>query len=170
MIVTTSLITKLLIQQIPNLDNITVMVEDFEPGKGMIYITTYMGSWSAYWGNMYTGHGIRDFFCKRETPYLIKKLAPEIEHTVPNTVDEALETVLKKRIIKMRRGRGITAYEASGLWSDSSYVTWNNKKELFYRVFGDDWWSNLPTITNPKYDYLTRVVNTIKEAFELNKG
>lgn len=50
--VTTSLVTQLKITEVPNLDPIDVMLENFEPGKGRITIRCYTKAWTSYWGGM----------------------------------------------------------------------------------------------------------------------
>jgi len=37
-------------------------------------------------------------------------------------------------------------------------------------VDGDEWWYSLPQKKNPSYEYLTRIVDTIKEALNAEKG
>lgn len=45
-----SLITKVRITEVKNLDLINVTLDDITPGKGRIMIECYGKSWSSYWG------------------------------------------------------------------------------------------------------------------------
>jgi len=55
----------------PDLDPITVFIEEPEPGKARITIEVYGDDWSYYWGNMGAGVTAREFF--NDIPYLANK-------------------------------------------------------------------------------------------------
>lgn len=55
------------------LDPITVLVEDFAPGKGQITITCFGEAWTAYWGGC-GDKGVTAFFCNAYSEYLVDKL------------------------------------------------------------------------------------------------
>lgn len=69
--VETSTVTKLLITGAEGLDPISVYLEDFEPCKGKITVSCYDKTWHAYWGGMWDGLTIGQFFCKLHDAYII---------------------------------------------------------------------------------------------------
>jgi hypothetical protein len=58
----------------PALDTITVFLQDFEPGRGMITVCCYGLAWSAFFGAMGNGKSIREFVDAVPTDYLAGKL------------------------------------------------------------------------------------------------
>ena len=56
-----------------SLDEITVYLEDYDPGQGKITITCYGKSWTAFWGSM--GETIEKFFLRVDNGYLSKNLS-----------------------------------------------------------------------------------------------
>lgn len=164
--VTTSTIQQLLITDVPNLDPIRVMIENFEPGQGMITITCYGESWSNYWGAMGGGSTIEVFFTRASANYLAGKLGNGIKSEMYDS--NFAETACRKQVITDRRARDLNHKEARELWER---IDWNEfydepgpSAELFNDIFGDEWWNQLPEKPNPKWTYLLRIVETIKEA------
>jgi hypothetical protein len=35
-----------------------------------------------------------------------------------------------------------------------------------YDVFGDEWWYDFPKKPNPKYEYISKIVDIVKEALK----
>ncbi|POA47111.1 hypothetical protein C1893_17070 [Pseudomonas sp. MPR-ANC1] len=66
-----STVTKLVITGAPNLDPITVFLEDLAPCKGKITVSCWGKSWTAYWRSMWDGLNIAQFFCELNTSYII---------------------------------------------------------------------------------------------------
>ncbi|MCF5327420.1 hypothetical protein GIW15_25995, partial [Pseudomonas lurida] len=66
-----STVTKLVITGAPNLEPITVFLEDLAPCKGKITVNCWGKSWTAYWGGMWEGLNIGQFFCELNTGYII---------------------------------------------------------------------------------------------------
>lgn len=66
-----STVTKLVITGAPSLDPITVFLEDLAPRKGKITVSCWGKSWTAYWGGMWDGLSIGQFFCELNTGYII---------------------------------------------------------------------------------------------------
>ena len=56
------------------LDPVTIYLEDFEPGKGMITMFCYGKAWTRYWGGMGNSN-IADFFCGCDEHYIAKNLS-----------------------------------------------------------------------------------------------
>ncbi|ARV17507.1 hypothetical protein AEP_00547 [Curvibacter sp. AEP1-3] len=63
----------LVIDDLPRLDPIRVVLENFEPGKGRIIIVCYDAAWVAYWGAM-SGKSVQDFFVRSDAGYLASNL------------------------------------------------------------------------------------------------
>ncbi|ECD3753445.1 hypothetical protein E0S44_14755 [Salmonella enterica subsp. enterica serovar Orion] len=115
------------------LDPVRVMIENYEPGKGRITITCYGKAWTAAWFAM-----------------------------GGDTVQE---------IIKLRRQKEIDAYKARKMWDEAEtaedvkanccdYVIGNELLNLF----GDDpWYAKWPSVPNPEYQYLDRVINAVRD-------
>lgn len=165
----TSQVTKLTITGLPNMDTIAVMTEDFGPGAGKITITCDGEAWTHYWSHMGENNTIRSFFGKCETPYLVGKIKGRIDARIPDEDDEALHTLLRKTIIECRREGDLTRDKARDLWEESTFACFGEHRALCEEVLGDDWWHHTPTQINPEYEWLTEIVNTIKEAFALQK-
>jgi len=64
-----SIVTRLEITELPNLDPIRIYVEDYEPGRGRITISCYDAAWVGYWGAM-SGRTIAEFFVDCDAEYL----------------------------------------------------------------------------------------------------
>ena len=66
-----STVTKMVITGATQLDPITVFLEDLAPCKGKITVSCRGKSWMAYWGGMWDGLSIGQFFCELNTSYII---------------------------------------------------------------------------------------------------
>ena len=138
------------------LDPVRVMIENYEPGKGRVTITCY-------------GKACND--------YLIGCLDPQLLSTVDDDNDANLLFV-KSEIIKLRREREIDAEQARNMWDEAenaddvkeSCCCFGVGNELL-SLFGDDpWYAGWPTVPNPKYQYLERIVNAVRDGLkELDK-
>lgn len=73
MIIKTSPVIRLEITEVKNLDPIRVYIEDYEPGKGRITISSYDAAWVGYWGAM-GGMPITKFFIDCDAEYLAGNL------------------------------------------------------------------------------------------------
>ena len=172
MIVTESTVRKLTITAVKNLDPVAVMVEDHGPGVGKITITCFNDCWTHFWGAMGERHTLTSFFAKCSTPYLAGKLKCGISDEINEDDEEVLTKALRTEIIKRRRDGDIEHDEARDLWDSSDFPVAENgyvDSSLFYNVFGDDWWDCRPKKPNPDYEYLCRIIDTVKEAFSLPK-
>ena len=138
------------------LDPVRVMIENYEPGKGRITIICYGKAWTAAWFAM-GGDDVRS--------------------TVDDDNDANLLFV-KSEIIKLRREREIDAVLAREMWDEAENA--DDVKEScccfgvgnkLLNLFGDDpWYADWPTVPNPKYQYLERIVNAVREGLkELDK-
>ena len=159
-------VTKLTISDVPNLDAVDVIVEDFGPGQGEITITCFGEAWSYYWSHMGEDTKLTDFFLKASTPYIVGKLKVGISATIDNDDSEELEILLKKEIIRMRRCNDLSADQAREFYNDAAGVEWGERGDICSQVFGDEWWERTPKKPNPDYEHLCRIIQTVKEAFE----
>jgi hypothetical protein len=160
-----STVEKIRITEIANLDPITVILEDFEPGKGKIIIECYGQSWSSFWPAM--GGTITEFFCRCDEHYLAKNLSLIREY-----VDDydALGDQVKRRICEMRRSKELESFDARELFDEANYIEdpYGDNAKLMEAVFGDEWRHdlNIPSKINPDYEYLTRIIKTVQQALK----
>lgn len=164
-----SFVSKLKISEVNGLDPITVFLEDFERGKGRITISCYDSSWNSYWGAM-GDRNIKEFFLSCDNSYLIKNLS-SIQSNINDY--ETLEKKIKEHF-KEDYEDGLseiqTLYEnieeLGG--EDCSWEYWlSGNHDVISEVFGCEWWECIPTKTNPKYTYLSRIVDAVKEGLKL---
>lgn len=166
MMITETTARKVVIQGIPNQDPIAVYLEDQGPGAGKITITCFDDCWTNYWGSMGGDQTISQFFQHASDSYIAGKLHHE---TKPTVVDiEAIEAHVKMSILKERRQGDLTEKAARELWENVDSIEFDMPIEVnagfFHDVYGDEWWYRLPHKPNSKYEYLVRIIQTIKAA------
>lgn len=163
--------TKLVISDVERLDPISVYLEDLGPERGKVTITCFNESWSYFWGAMGKGNDIRRFFLSCDEHYLAGKFASSLDSAVDDP--DALATTAKKYIVKLRRDDNFSKETARDLWGlaeelPSIYAQMDGKNDNYYdamyRIFGDEWWYEVPKKPNHKYEYLCRIINTVKAA------
>lgn len=169
----TTQITKLLISDLMGephkLDPVTVILEDFEPGKGKIIIECYRKSWSSYWGAM-SGRTISQFFSDCGADYLIGNLAPYLNST--RFCGKATAKQVQAEIIKGRRRNEFTKETAREHYDETSFLSdvpsidylAAAHYDLMQAVFGDEWWHAVSQSDepNPDYQYLQRIVQAVQ--------
>jgi len=121
----------------PELDPITVFLEDFELSKGKITITCFGKAWTAYWGGM-SGKTVAEFFCSCDVHYLAGNLSDidsEITdfHEISKVIDEEVD--------------------------QNTLMLYSEKLSIAY---GDEWWRDLPEITNHEYTYLCKIIKAVQ--------
>ena len=162
-------VTKIYISDIKNLDPITVILEDFNPGQGKITIECFGKAWTSYWNAMGKDNTIDKFFCDCDNDYLAKNLAPQLKSSIPD--EDGLNEDAKKTIIERRKHDEIDKMTARRLWNmtkcDSSWggLSMDNDEAL-YGIYGEEWWYCLPQKSNPEYVYLCRIINASREALK----
>lgn len=154
------------------LDPVRVMIENYEPGKGRITITCYGKAWTAAWFAM-GGDDVQTFIKRVSNEYLIGYFDPQLRSTVDDDNDANLLFV-KSEIIKLRREREIDAVLAREMWYEAENA--DDVKEScccfgvgnkLLNLFGDDpWYADWPTAPNPKYQYLERVLNAVRDGIK----
>ena len=94
-------VTKLVITGAPNLDPITVFLEDLAPCNGKITVSCSGKSWMAYWGGIWDGLSIGQFFCELNTSYIIGYFDQAMNSRQFN--GEALANKVQRLVLKERR-------------------------------------------------------------------
>jgi len=161
----TSQVTRLRLTELDGLDSVTVMLENFEPGKGKIHIECYGESWSSFWPGM-SGDSVEVFFCRCNESYLAGNLAPLLNSSVPDL--DGLVNVVRKEVITQRRSKELDESDARELWDEAeNLVNANSIKELQHydilpKMLGREWWYSIPETVNPKYDYLCRIIRAVQ--------
>jgi len=162
-------VTKIIITGVENLDPVAVYLEDHGNASGKIIITCYGASWTHYWSHMGEGNTLIDFFCSCDEHYIAKKLAPGIETSITNY--SALIDHAKRDVFTERRMGEISKEKARELFNliesfgnDGEYLF--NDRDSMYEIFGDEYWYGLPTEPNHEYQYICRIINTVKDALK----
>jgi hypothetical protein len=169
----TAMVEKLIITDVPDLDPIAVYLEDQGPGAGKITITCFNDCWSNFWSHMGETYTIRTFFQKCDVHYLADKLRNGSPTREPDP--EKLEEKAKRHIIERRKLAYITKDEAREQYEDSERLCdfWHEMngygeafKDAMFEIFGDDWHDSVPMKPHHQYEYLCRIVKTVQEAIQ----
>jgi hypothetical protein len=169
MVIKESTLTKLTITDVPHLDPINVIFEDYGPQRGKVTIEVCGDAWSYFWGAMGEGYTIKSFFVKADSDYIVRKLHIGIQATIDDESQEALELKAKKMILFWRREKSIKKGTARRHWELSEDISDFGKDynaDILNEILGSDWYDMLPQIPNPKYQYLKRIVETIQAAIK----
>lgn len=151
------------------LDPVRVMIENIEPGRGLITITCFGKSWNAGWGSM-GGGTVQDFIKRVSNDYLIGCLSPQLRSTVDDDNDANLLFV-KTEIIKLRRQLEISYDEARIMWDEAENADDVKANCCDFQLggnllnlFGDDpGYAGWPTVPNHEYQYLERIINAVRD-------
>ncbi|MFJ2970754.1 hypothetical protein [Pseudomonas fulva] len=167
----TSTVTKLLITEATNLDPNSVYLEDLAPCKGKITVSCYDKTWHAYWGGMWDGLTIGQFFCKLSPTYIIGYFDRSLSSRRFSA--EALADKARQLIVQLRRDQDLDGDDARSLFDEADDVRYTGSldecgghREFMHRVFGVDWW-NLPADAmepNPDWAYLCSIIATVQQA------
>ncbi|WP_178083678.1 hypothetical protein [Pseudomonas sp. Sample_9] len=148
-----STVTKLVITGAPSLDPITVFLEDLAPRKGKITVSCCDKSWHFYWGGMWDGLTIGQFFCRLDEDYIIGYFQPMLESQ--RFSNDALLALAKKSVIDPRRmrkgywefGDSLDQEDARDLYDQidelrgvESISMGHQQGELLTNLFGPEWW------------------------------
>lgn len=143
-----SQIDKILITQIPNLDPISVFLEDYgsEKGRGKVTIECFGDAWSHFWGSI-GNKTIGEFFCSCDNHYLREKFAPELKSNIIDEDNRANHA--RQHIIERRKEDLITKEEARRLYNLAEHLCASDE-DLMYDIYGDEWWDYAPTVSYPR--------------------
>lgn len=160
-----SLIRRLEISEVQNLDPIRVMLEDIGPGQGRINIECWGKSWASFWGGM-GKDTIAEFFTSCDEHYLAGKLS-----NIPADVytPDGLKDKLKQEVMDERKKRCISRREARKKFNaiveldlpETEEQLWGIARKM-EELIGEEWWYQIPKTTNPDYAYLTRIIKTVQ--------
>ncbi|HHG0849177.1 TPA: hypothetical protein ACPUHY_002676 [Klebsiella pneumoniae] len=150
------------------LDPVRVMIENYEPGKGRITVTCYGQAWTGAWFAM-GGDSVQEFIKRVSNEYLIGYFDPQLQSTVDDDNDANLAFV-KGEIIKLRREQEIDGNEARSMWDEAidaddvkaSCCNYLVGDKLLNLLGDDPWYAGWPTVPNPKYQYLDRILNAVR--------
>ncbi|WP_343552163.1 hypothetical protein [Pantoea sp.] len=171
--ITQSTIQQLVITDVKSLDPVKVMIENIQPGVGNITITCFGKSWTSYWGAM-SDQTIQEFFVDCNDSYLINCLDRGIRSMIDGEDNEANIQFVKAEICRQRRERDIERLEAREWWDEAEdavdikdlVCSWHSNSTLC-KLFGDEpWHANWPSVPNPDYEYLERIVQVVREAIK----
>jgi len=175
-----STVTKLVITGAPSLDPITVFLEDLAPKRGKVTVSCWGKSWTAFWGCMWDGHTIAQFFCRLDEHYIIGYFSPSLSSM--RFSNDALLTLAKRSIINRRRMR-------KGYWEFGDSLDQEDARDLFDQIddlrgvesisvgqqqdalltdlFGPEWWhlvDEKAVEPNPDWHYLCRIIAAVQLA------
>lgn len=167
--ITTSQVTKMTINGVPNLDPVAVIVENHGKGAGKITITCWGEAWSHFWSHMGESSTLEAFFCGCGEHYLAGKLKSGIRDEIDDDDNEALEALLKAEIVKDRRAGDLTHEKARDLWNEAICVSYGNHADICYDILGDEWGYRMPKKPNHAYEYLCRIILTVQAAFKASE-
>ncbi|VVO40202.1 hypothetical protein PS712_05779 [Pseudomonas fluorescens] len=167
-----STVTKLVITGAPNLDPITVFLEDLAPCKGKITVSCWGKSWTAYWGGMWDGLNIGQFFCELNTSYIIGYFDQAMRSR--QFSGDALANKAQIALLKDRRQGHLDQEEARELFDEAEDIREATSIDylagahypLMRKLFGDEWWhfADDATEPNPDYHYLERIIQAVQQA------
>lgn len=161
-----STVKKLRLTDIEKLDPITVILEDPKRSHGKIIIECFGESWSSFWPAM-GARTISEFFCSCDEHYLAKNLS-----NIKSHIDDydGLAEKARKAIVKLRKNESLYKDEARDLFDKADNLG-NDQHSLdqdsMQTIFGDEWWYVIPEKPNHEYEYLCRIINTVKEALKV---
>lgn len=159
-------IQKILVTELQGLDPISIYLEDLGTGRGKITITCFDQSWTSYWGAI-GNRTIAEFITACDIQYLAKNLSK-----IPAEINDRTSIIedLFKTIIRKRRANELDPIEAREYYDivdglqHLEPIEILSKHDLFYDIYGDEWWHCIPTKPNPDYEYLCRIITAVKEA------
>lgn len=170
--VTETKVQSIEITEVERLDPIRVMAENYGPGQGRITITCYGKAWTSAWFAM-GGDTVQAFFIRVSNDYLIGNFTPQMQSEVDDDNDANLEFV-KEEICKLRRSGEIDHAKARDMW-ESAECSGNVKEDccswihasVLNELLGDDpCYQKWPTVPNPEYQYLERILDAVREALK----
>lgn len=158
------------INETHRLDPVEVIIENSGEGAGKIIITCWGESWTGFWGSM--GGTVEEFFQRVSNDYLINKMA-DYRETEPDT--EADPDFLRSEIIRQRKSDHLSKQEARDAWRyvddfspDRNRLCYAETPPELAVLEGMDepWYFPWPKKPNHKYDYLSRILDVVREVIK----
>jgi len=170
MTITKSLVEKIQITNAAqNIYSISAFFEDFGKNQGKVTIECDGDAWSYFWSAI-ARSSIKEFFLEAGTDYLVGKFHRGIRSTITDDSQESLQQAAKQFILAARKNGEISKKEALFKWMDVSNIDDRgvdvNADEL-YKIFGDEWYYQLPQKPNPEYNHLFKIIESIKAAIQI---
>lgn len=149
------------------LDRISVYFENHNKGEGEVVIKCYDKSWNHYWGAM-GDEDVKEFFLSSNTDYIASKL---FKNNIKVEDWDKLYNMIKDHY-KDDYEKGDFSGEVGELFEELAKNCDNSDWEIWMRdnhdvmseVLGDDWFYKIPKELNPEYVYLSKIVDSVKEA------
>ena len=160
----TSMVTKLKLTELIDLDPISVILENYDPGKGKIIIECYGRSWSSFWPAM--GCSIEEFFISCDEDYLAKNLQYMQSHIDD---EDAVQEMIWKAVLKFRRNGDISYCDAREIWENASIEILKDGLstvdfDVCQKLFEGPWYEiSFPQRLNPSYVYLCRIIKAVQD-------
>lgn len=163
--ITKSNVTKLVLSDLPNLDPIALYLEDYGKGAGKVIITCYSDSRTNFWSHMGEGNTLSSFMQSASVQYLADKFGGGMkkdEYDLELTIAFA-----KQEIIRRRKEGDIDPEMARDVWDDLRHETsldndMHFNSDLWYKIFGDEFWHGFQTRPTDDYLYLCRILEQVK--------
>jgi hypothetical protein len=111
---------------------------------------------------------VSEFVRSCDNQYLANKLS-----RIPTEVDDLshLHDVMLKIVITKRKALEVNTEEARDYYDRIKHSGLDeliDEHDLLAFCFGDEWWYSIPKKPNPDYEYLCRIITTVKEALKVN--
>jgi hypothetical protein len=179
---TESEIKKVHISEIEGCDPVTLLIEDFGPGKGRITIQCWDKAWTSSWGAC-GEKGVLSFFLSCDKYYLLKNFVPHERCSEPDVEEQIKE--MKREFLRARTETDISKETAKEFWDDK--IKGSNGLESIERITDieywvheinydldlnglhlyEEWYMDIPTkLTSEGWWMRERIIPAIKKAFE----
>ena len=78
----------------------------------------------------------------------------------------------KPHLLKKRRDKELSKDQAANLnfKAKHMYNEISGNEKLLSEVFGSEWWYSLPEKLNPEYEYICRIISTVKKQSRKSNG
>lgn len=153
-----------------SLDPVEVIIENYGEGAGKILISCWGESWTGYWGSM--GGTLEEFFQRVSNDYLIDKMA-DYRAEVPDTDNDG--QFLCAEIAKQRRWGILDKDQARAAFDYVRYCNPDRNSLCNSRTpdelmclegIDEPWFLDWPKKTNHKYEYLSRILDLVREVIK----
>lgn len=166
-----SQVEKLRLTEIPGLDPVDVLLEDFGEGRGKLTISCFDESWMSSWGSM--GMSLPRFIVFASTEYLVENLCRHRKYIADYDKDHKF--ILKTLKDLLEEG-AIGRDEYDEAVSEFKYFDYDRNSfhtTFAYKLICEPWHLDWPEQRNPAYDYVWRIVEAVekavKEVYDENK-
>jgi len=155
-----------------NLDRIFVFTEDFAERQGQITMRCWGTCWTAYWGGI-GSRPVKEFFLSCNNGYLADNFVRDsgVERDVLD-YDKIIDDI-KSEACKRRRDEELDKEKAREFFDNADDIEegceiWQHCEAL-EMAYGDDYAYDLPKRYSTEFNYLMRVIQAVREAFEMEK-